>query len=275
MPRTPLASSALVLAALAGACDRPAARPVLGSRGAATGRGPAMVFVATSTRTVIEAACHACEGLRDRLPGSVVSSGGASFRVTGVEADACDPSGVTEVLGVVRLTGDPERDPLDVAVLPAGAPIDLVRYRVDLAPGRAADDAVGAALLRRAREDLAGTGLEPGAGELLVAQAIDVDVSGDGRPERLLSAHVPRSADEGPGYRWSALVVAPDGDLDRAATVWRSEVERLVIDASFDLDGDGARELIYSATYLDGETRGAAALRGHTLDLLASWGCGG
>src|SRR5262245_52155872 len=125
MLRTCLAS--LLFAA---ACGHPASKPSIGSAtGGGLRRGPVMVFIGLGEQAMFEAACHECDGLRAALDGSEVSSGAATFQVTGTVSDDCDASGPTDVIGVKRLSGDAETAPLGVAVLPAGAPIDLVEYR--------------------------------------------------------------------------------------------------------------------------------------------------
>lgn len=264
----------IAAAALAGACGGKAGAPgTVGSHaGGGAARGPAMIFVGIGDGMVFEGACHACDALRARLEGQVVSSGEATFRITGTVSDQCDASGPTDVLGVERLTGDPERAPLGVAVLPAGAPVDLVTYATDRL-----DTGAGAlvpALQARAQADLADGGDPITADAIVIEQVIEVNVTGDARPEKLIAANVPQSEDEGPGYRWSALVMAPDGDVDHLVTLWQSTLEHLTIDASYDLEGDGVRALVYSAEYYEGAGRGTATVTNDKLDLIASWGCG-
>lgn len=271
LPSTPLSAAAALL--VAAACGGPAGPAAIGSRaGGGVNRGPVMVFVGITDHSMFEAACHDCEGLRASLEGQRVSAGAASFRITGTVSDDCDASGATEVVGVERLTGDEEHDPLVVAVLPAGAPIDLQRYPRE--PRPAGDRALRAALARVAAADV-GDRLGPiGADDLVIDQVIDVNVVGDAHPDRLIAVNAPLPEGDGPGYRWSALVVAPSGDLSAARSVWTSDLEYLFIEASFDLEGDGVRELIYTADYYEGGGRGGATIEGGALHPLGTWACG-
>jgi|JI10StandDraft_1071094.scaffolds.fasta_scaffold107217_3 hypothetical protein len=274
MPRplasTPLSAAALLVVAACGGAGTPAA---IGSRGGGgVARGPVMVFVGITDHSMFEAACHDCEGLRADLEGQRVSAGAASFRVTGAVSDDCDASGATEVVGVERLTGDEEHDPLLVAVLPAGAPIDVQVHPRE--PRPAGDPALRAALVRVAAADVGDRGGPIVAADLVIDQVIDVNVVGDARPDRLIAVNAPLPEGDGPGYRWSALVLAPSGDLAAARSVWTSDLESIFLDASFDLDGDGVRELIYSSDYYEGGGRGGATIEDGALHPLGTWACG-
>jgi hypothetical protein len=269
-----VAAVAAVAVLAAAGCGGKASPPAtIGSHaGGGVARGPAMVFVGIADDTMFEAACHDCDALRERLDGQVVSSGPATFRISGTVSDDCDASGPSDVIGVRRLTGDPEAAPLAVAVLPAGAPIDLVSYdtsKVDVSDGQ-----LRPVLLRRAQADVPALADDLRLEDLVIEQVIEVNVAGDSKPELLVAANVPELDDNGPGYRWSALVMAPGGDLEHLVTLWQSTLEHLVIDASFDLDGDGLHDVVYSAEYYEGGGRGAATITNGTLDLLGTWGCG-
>jgi len=178
----------------------------------------------------------------------------------------------TEVVGVERLTGDEEHDPLLVAVLPAGAPIDVQVHPRE--PRPAGDPALRAALVRVAAADVGDRGGPIVAADLVIDQVIDVNVVGDARPDRLIAVNAPLPEGDGPGYRWSALVLAPSGDLAAARSVWTSDLESIFLDASFDLDGDGVRELIYSSDYYEGGGRGGATIEDGALHPLGTWACG-
>ncbi|HVV87171.1 MAG TPA: hypothetical protein VHE35_29225 [Kofleriaceae bacterium] len=271
----PLAATfAVGFAAFAVAACGGHAHPVeVGSHtGGGAGRGPVMVFIGLSDTSMFEAACHDCDALRAGMVGQKVSSGKDTFVITGTVSDGCDASGPNDVTGVKRLSGDPDSSPLGVAVLPAGAPIDLQTYATDRVPAGAG--ALRGPLARRATADLAASGSPVAADDIVVEQVIDVNVAGDPRPDELIAANVPLPEDQGPGYRWSALVMAPGGDLEHLVSVWTSDLEHLVIDASFDLEGDGVRELIYSSEYYEGGGRGAATITDGKLTFLGTWGCG-
>lgn len=263
-----------LLALSAGACGGKGTTPALGSRGGGglPARGPAMLFVAVDEGRMFEAACHQCDALREHMIGQTVSSGASTFRITGPVSDECDASGPTDVTGVTRLSGDPDSDPLELAVLPAGADIGLVTYPTDRVPASAAT--LLPALVRRAQADVQDGGAPITADQLTIDQVIEVNVAGDARPETLVTASVPLPDDDGPGYRWSALVMLPAGHAGGAVTLWQSTLETMTIDASYDLEGDGVRDLVYSARYYEGYGRGAATINGSTLALLGTWGCG-
>jgi hypothetical protein len=271
-PSTSLIASVSLLLA---ACGGGAPKGAIGERaGGGVTRGPVMVFVGIHAGAMFEAACHQCDGLRAAQVGQTVSSGGGTFEITGPVSDQCDASGPTYVVGYRRLTGDPETTELDIAVLPAGAPIDLVSHDDPGASAGRPEAPVRAALARLANADLTPRGLDVEAADFVLEQVLEVNVTGDARPDLLISATIPLPDDDGAGYRWSGLVVAPGGDLDAAVVAWQSDLERLVIEASFDLEGDGTRELIFDASYYEGGGRGAATLTGGALQLLGTWGCG-
>ena len=282
---------AAVVTALAGvACGgKSGGGAPVGSRGG-TPRGSVLVFIGLGERMMFEAACHAapggpdCDALRAAsMDGTKqVSSDGATFRITGTVSDECDASGANDVVGVERVSGTVDVYP-GILTYPADAPIDL---ELHAAEGGATDegertgmkvaDDVRAALARIATADLK-RGESPraiGPGEIVVEQVVTTNVDGDPRPDLVIAANVPLSDDNGPGYVWSALVVMPGGDPAAGASVWTSDLEHMTIQASFDLEGDGQRELIYSAEYYEGGGQGAASIEQGKLSILGSWGCG-
>jgi hypothetical protein len=290
MPR--MKQLAFVAAALLGAaCGGKQGGGTIGSRGGAP-RGPVLVFVGLGPTMMFEGACHAppggpdCDALRAAaMDGKQqVTADGATFRITGTVSDECDASGATDVVGLEKVSGKEDVDP-GVLTYPAGAAIDLESYAADglagggdqeTSPGMQVADNVSAALARVATADLAAgdhaRSVDPS--EIVVEQVVTTNVDGDPRPDVVIAANVPMGSDDGPGYEWSALVVVPDGDYARAASAWTSDLEHMTIDASFDLEGDGQRELVYSAEYYEGGGHGVATVKDGKLEFLGQWGCG-
>jgi hypothetical protein len=266
-----LAMTALLVAA----CGGKTGAPPIGSHGGSP-RGPVLVFRGLGDKTMFEAACGGadCADLRTRsMDGTqLVSSRDATFRITGTVSDDCDASGATDVIAIERASGAPDAT-VDVAVFPADATIDLEQYTPS-SPAVGAD--VKAALARVATADVVSTEhpatITPD--EITVVQLVTTNVDDDPAPDLLIAAEVPKSDEDGPGYVWSALVLVPGGNYDAATSVWTSDLEHMTIDGSFDLEGDGKRELLYSAEYYEGSGLGAAIVTDGALEMLGSWGCG-
>ncbi len=282
--------AAAMAALVSAACGGKGSPSTIGNGGGAP-RGSVLVFVGLGDRMMFEAACHAasggpdCDALRTAsMDGKQqVTSGPATFRITGTVSDECDASGATDVVGVERVSG-PEESVVGIVTFPADAAIDLQLHDAqgnlsgggDPAAGMKIDDGVRAALARVATADLA-RGDKPrpiGPGDIIVEQVVTANVDGDPRLDLVIAANVPLADDNGPGYVWSALVVVPGGDNAAATSVWTSDLEHMTIQATFDLEGDGKRELIYHADYYEGGGMGAASIEQGKLEAKGSWGCG-
>lgn len=279
---------AIVGAALLGVACGGKQGGAIGGRGGRAPHGPVLVFVPIGSDMVFEGDCYDpsetnCEALRKQAMDGTrrVSAGAILLRITGPVSDECEASGATDVVGVERVAG-PEGAPPAVLGYPADVPLAIEDYgtRIDVdqasPPPPTVTDELRNALVRAAAADLS-DGDEPGAvtpGEIMVEQVVSTDVDGDGKPDTLVTANIPRGEEEGPGYVWSALVVLPGGDAAKARSAWKSDLEHLTIDASFDLEGDGARELVYSAEYYEGGGRGVASIVNGKLEFAGQWGCG-
>jgi len=269
---------------IASACGGTSAGKTIGSTGG-TARGPVLVFLGLGPTMMFEAACYeppgsaACAELRAAaLDGTKqIVTPAATFRITGPASDGCDASGATEVVGLERVAGDDEASP-GVVTYPADAPIGLETYRFNSTSdaatrGQAVTPTVRAALAALATTDTVSRDDARAitAAEIVVEQVVTANVDGDARPDTIIAANVPVA--DGIGYRWSALVVVLGGEFDAARSVWTSDLEHLIIDASFDLDGDGRRELVYTAEYYEGSGHGVATVDGK-LTIKGGWGCG-
>jgi hypothetical protein len=90
-------------------------------------------------------------------------------------------------------------------------------------------------------------------GEVMIDQIAEADVDGDGKADKLVSAHIPNAAlDE--TYVWSGLFVAPGGDFGKLVLVEKVKSKPDVFEArgTLDLDGDKKAELWVRRTSQDG-----------------------
>lgn len=246
-------------------------------------RRPAIVMVAISEEMAFEAACFApdCTALRARmLDGKqTVEGGGSTWRIVKEDVDVCGASGdENQVVRLERVGAASESGP-GVLVWPAGTDVglELANDAIGGPPAAAAVTPELAAMLARvATADLVRMERprEVRAAEISVEQIVSANVEGGPAAELLVAAVIELPEDEGPGYAWAALVVAPDGDLAKARSVWTSELEHLTIDATFDLEGDGVRELLFTAAYYEGSMFASGSLRDGKLEVDASWACG-
>lgn len=262
------------------ACGRGASAPAtIGARGGATARAAAIVYFPWGQDAVFEADCWApgadgCAALRAKAEaGGELVAGPARFTLTGRRDEECGASGdVASVVGYRRTAGPDDAYP-GIAVFPADADVGLVIHASD---GASVTPALAAALAALATAAVVGSE-DPRpitAAEVQVSQAIELNVTGGPAPDLLISANVPQPDDVGPGYRWSALVLAVDGDRQHLTEVWTSELEVWSVDASYDLDGDGRHAFIWTASYYEGAASGAAVIDGTKLVAGASVGCG-
>ncbi len=110
------------------------------------------------------------------------------------------------------------------------------------------------------------------AADLQIDQVVRVDVTGDPRPD-LIVVDRPKHAEQVVPPRGMRLFV--DGDLTRAVTLLGGfEHTGYAIVASYDLDGDGRRELVYRARYPEGSGLYGARVDGSKLVVLGRHVCG-
>lgn len=273
-------------AMLAGACGTLLLGGCAGSKhgggGARAARGPAIVYVGWGDHSVFELDCHdpggGCDALRAKAQaGGELVAGEGRFRLTGVRQDECGASGDTyPVVGYEIVAGGEEAYP-GIAVYPADAAIDLVIVPQGQGPATAVEPALLGVIAGLATKDLATTDAprEVAAGELTVTQVVEGNFTGGAALDRIITAEIPLTGeDEGPGYVWSGAILVPDGDQGKATSFWFSTLETFRVDATYDLDGDGLRELVFSADYYEGSSRGSASLAKGTLDVGGAVGCG-
>ena len=275
MTRPLLLATAAVAAA---ACGGGRGTTTIAGHGGAGPRGPALVYLDWGQDAVFEADCWApdaggCDAARAKAQaGGVLVAGGARFTLGATRDEECGASGdVAKVVGYTRAAGPADATP-GIAVFPADAAVDL-RPQHD-SPGAPAW--IAPLLVPLAAADLVGSDrARPIApGEIQVTQVVEANVAGGPQPDLLIAAGVPLGDSDGPGYVWSALVLIPDGDRGAAVSLWHSDLEALSIGATYDLDGDGVSAFIWTASYYEGASTGAAHIAGGKLVIGATVGCG-
>jgi hypothetical protein len=279
-----LLSTVAATAALTAACGGSSKPDTVGNRGDAA-RAPALVYIGWGVDSVFEVDCYdpsgSCAAIRAQaLAGGELVSGDGRFKLIGPRKEECGASGdVADVIGYQRVAG-PEDSGVGIAAFPVDAAIDLVRtprsWGEDEPVRPSVSDDLRARVAARATADLAGSDRARTitAGELIVDQVIEGNLTGGPAVDLLIAANLPLPDADGPGYVWSGLVLIPDGDLAAATTLWQSDLETFWIDAHYDLDGDGRRELVFTAAYYEGTTMGAAAVVDGKLVFGATVSCG-
>lgn len=277
------------------ACGNPAGPGAVGNQGGRTGNPAAIVFVAaaggvmevgcwdpaagkiTSTDACAERIAAVVDG-RQALRGS----DGHRYLVTGRHGDGCDASGEQQVVSIERDGGGTGEHAVTIAIAPADVdvhwtPFSYTRdadHNLVAPPQPAAVRERIAAIATadvRARED-GDPEATIAAADLRILQVVDHDLDGDGTRDTLLSIVVEGGSYA--GYLWSGVVLLRGGDVARAVRLWQSDLERVVFDGGFDLDGDGRLELAYDGEYYEGAGVGIARLDGDALVFIGSYGCG-
>jgi hypothetical protein len=112
--------------------------------------------------------------------------------------------------------------------------------------------------------------------DLVFLQSVAVDIDGDGKEERFFSAFYPDDSREGgePGFVFSALLMAPGGELSKLVVLQKSDFVRYELLAAVDLDGDGTREVVIHDFFYEGAGLTLHKLNGTTLERLGGSGCG-
>jgi hypothetical protein len=271
---------AMILTVGLAACGSKARNPdTIGAHGGST-HAPVLVYFDWGMESVFEAACWApdaggCDALRAKAAaGGELVAGGATFRMTGTRPEECGASGdIAEVMGYTRIAGAEDASP-GISTFPANADIGLTRH--EIREGDGAEPWMAELLAQRATQDLVGTdrARKVGAGELAIDHAVKANVTGGPADDYLISASVALVGDEGPGYTWSGLVLVVDGDRRAPITLSHSDLEHYSIPATFDLDGDGVREFIWTADYYEGASMGGGRIVGGKLEQLSQVGCG-
>ena len=282
--------AALGLAAAA-ACGSAATPATVGNGGGA--RPAAVLFLGAGDHRVIEAGCWdpaagrigdvlACAApiaaVVDGAP-VVRGSDGVRYKLTGRLSDECEASGPTMVLAIAPETPRPGTAELAIAVAPPEVDVDFrplpPAFDVDRKPTSPALGAeLRAAVAAVATADLAAAD-EPrtiAPDELEIVQSFELDLDGDRAIDRVISATAGMAGYA--NYRWSGVVLLPGGRAADARSLWHSDLELVWFRGSFDLDGDGARELVYSGEYYEGEGVGVARLVDGALAFFATYGCG-
>ena len=275
----------LTLALLVVGCGSSAPPTAIGK--AARGPRPAStIFIGAGDHRIMAVGCwdpargtiagaDACAELAAPI---VMGSDGARYRVTGRLSDECPVSEPTRVAAIAPETvgtgsgepalavAPPEVD-LGYRALPPAFDVD----RKPTAPPLAAE--VRAAIAARATADLVGTAgeteIEPDA--LEIAQVVDVDLDGDRVVDRLVSANVPAGYAD---FVWSGLVLLPGKRAADARTLWHDTVQVITVEATFELDGDGVPELMFTGEYYESSRRGIARIADGALVIIGSYGCG-
>ena len=262
------------------ACGSNARNPgPIGAKGGAA-RGPALVYFDWGMDSLFEAACWApeadgCDALRaTAAAGGELVAGDATFRMTGTRPEECGASGdVAEVMGYTRTSGPEDTSP-GITTFPANADIGLMKHTPS--DGDGAEPWMAELLAQRAAKDLVGTDRARtiAAGELTITHAVKANVTGGPADDYLIAASVALVGDEGPGYTWAGLVLVTDGDRGAPTSLLHSDLELFTIPVSFDLDGDGVREFIWTASYYEGASMGGGRIVGGKLEQLSQVGCG-
>ena len=250
-------------------------------------RGPAVLYVGWGDHAVFELDCFdpagTCDAVRAKAQGGgELVKGEGRFRLTGPRKEECGASGdVADVVAYETVAGGDEAYP-GIAVFPADAAIDLVPIAAPQSDGEAppppasTDPKLLALAAKLATADLA-KGESPrqvNASELTIAQVVEGNFTGGPAADLLYAAELPLSGEEGPGYVWSGAILVPDGDQGKARSIWYSNLETFRVDATYDLDGDGVRELVISVDYYEGSSVGAVSLATGELKAKAMVGCG-
>jgi len=111
--------------------------------------------------------------------------------------------------------------------------------------------------------------------ELRAHQVAEVDLDGQGKPDKVYSVFVPDpSISE--QYRWSGLFLAPEGNLDGLVFIAQSKSKRDVFEVrgTVDLDGDGQRELWTRMVFEEGAGDRIVTFQDGKPKAVGDWSCG-
>jgi hypothetical protein len=258
----------LGLAALAAACGTaaPAPPPAPGNRGAATGAANAALFLA-STRTAIPLACVTAGGFVDTAAvcAGMVTPGDAladayGRRLVAEEAyrAACVDGGSGTLLGTNEVALPETYEPVRIAELDPRT--ELLFWPAERAAGlvpavvgdeRGFDRVAAAALMAKEQRRLAAASgeavtLSPA---LEVRATLRADLDGDGSPD--VAWGVDGAPDDDFGLRALMVELSSAPGLGVVAAHALEWIEPL---AAFDLDGDGAAELLHEQHYAEART---------------------
>jgi hypothetical protein len=115
-----------------------------------------------------------------------------------------------------------------------------------------------------------------GGGELMIDQIAEADLDGDGKADKVITAHVPNPAlDE--VYKWSGVLVARGGDFGKLEEVvsLKNKPDAFEVRGSLDLDGDKSAELWVRRTSQDGGAGDTVfAGPGGKWKRVGGWSCG-
>lgn len=111
--------------------------------------------------------------------------------------------------------------------------------------------------------------------ELRAHQVAELDVDGQGKPDKIYAVFVP-DPNVSEQYRWSGMFLAPEGDLENPIFIVQSKSKRDVFEVrgTFDLDGDGARELWLRMVFEDGAGDRIFTFKDGKAKALGDWSCG-
>jgi hypothetical protein len=113
-------------------------------------------------------------------------------------------------------------------------------------------------------------------GELTVHQVAEFDLDGNGKKDKSYSVYMPdpKVIEQ---YAFSAMFVAPDGNLDALIEIDRSKSRKDVyeIKGVLDLDGDGTQELWVRQVFTEGSGDRIVKVAGGKVSAIGNYSCGG
>ncbi|PIV98528.1 MAG: hypothetical protein COW42_14170 [Deltaproteobacteria bacterium CG17_big_fil_post_rev_8_21_14_2_50_63_7] len=107
-------------------------------------------------------------------------------------------------------------------------------------------------------------------GELMVRQAIELDLNGDGRAERIYS--LTWGEELGGAWAWSALLLQAQGS-DELRIIYESQHELFEVLAHVDLDRDGQREIWTRLIGGERESDQLESWDGDKVSVIGRWSC--
>jgi hypothetical protein len=263
---------------VAAGCGSSSKPHTISGHGGNTERPAAVLYFGYGEGTLFQADCWApggedCTAIEaNAQAGGSITDGRLQIRLGATRTDLCEASGDQADVVSYEVLDGPEDVAPGIVRFPNDAAIDLIEYESGEVKPDAALLAVLVALAN-ANQSTDGPTQIYTAKDIVVTQDIVGNFVGDRALDRVVAANIPTTTDS-PEYNWSVLAIAPGGNLSAMTVVWTDLLEVMALRASYDLDGDGVRSVLWDSSYYEGGAGGAASLANGTFGVISSWSCG-